>query len=65
MIPAVLAYQKPEKTKVKVENKDKIPYLKHDTKWSKMLYLQPKHPVSPVILSQIHFVWNEMEGEFL
>ena len=30
-----------------------------------MLYLQPKRLVYPVILSQMHFVWNEMEGEFL
>ena len=65
LIPAHLTYQKREKTKVKVENKSKMLYLKHDPKWSKMLYMQPKRLVYPVILSQMHFVWNEMEGEFL
>ena len=30
-----------------------------------MLYLQLKDLLYPVILSQIHFVWNEVEGEFL
>ena len=42
----------------KVENKDKMLYLKHDPKWSKMLYLQLKPLVYPVILSQIYFVWK-------
>ena len=56
LIPALLAYQKPEKTKVKVENTDKMPYMKHDPKWSKMLYLQPKRLIYPFVSSQMHFV---------
>ena len=29
-----------------------------------MLYLQPKRLIYPVLLSQIHFVWNEMKVSF-
>ena len=56
LIPVLLAYQKAEKTKVKVENRNKMPYLKHNPRWSKMLYLQPKYLLYPVKLSEMHFI---------
>ena len=61
LIPALMAYQKSGKTTVEVENKDRIWNMIQNG--PKCCICKSKRLSFPVILSQMHFVWNKLEGK--